>query len=545
MRNAPSARIHDSYRPRRRTARRTSGRLSRWSPTLRDKQGVIGASTLLCMAIAEAHLSPESRLEALKTREQRYVLGQFSTPEPIARFMGDEVERARPSSVLDPAVGGGVLLRALAGNYRRFGLDIDPDAVRVASEGLATFPATTIALGDFLDPISWPLSDSTFDAIIANPPYIRHHNLSLQAKGRAQHYSRVFQTQVSALSGSYAYFILEAIERLNPGGRLVFITPTEFLDARYGKAVKHALLRSCEIDEIVVLRQDDLAFSDALTTSAITIATKSDHPSGLVRLTEATADATGVLRGESVDLSRTVIHPGLPWTPLLPSRARRILPLVRGRTDRLGKYARFRRGIATGDNSFFCLTQAEVNAHEIEAEFLVPVVLGSRDLPRVGSLNAADWLANANNGHRVWLLWCHERESALRGTKVLEYIKAGEAKGLPERYNCRSRKPWYGVERVDPPDFFVTYMSRDAARFVRNRAGARCMTSLLNLWAKPPCTADQLEPVLHDPVNAILLREFGRTYGGGLGKIEPGDLAELPVPNIELDTRQDQLALAI
>ena len=72
------------------------------------------------------------------------------------------------------------------------------------------------------------------------------------------------------------------------------------------------------------------------------------------------------------------------------------------------------------------------------------------------------------------------------------------------------------------------------------------MTSLLNVWARLPVTAEQLEPVLHDPTNAILLREFGRTYGGGLGKIEPGDLAELPVmPVRTLDAADAQLALSL
>jgi hypothetical protein len=142
-------------------------------------------------------------------------------------------------------------------------------------------------------------------------------------------------------------------------------------------------------------------------------------------------------------------------------------------------------------------------------------------------------------------LWCHQPKSALQGTNVLRYIEEGERRGIPKRFNCRSRSPWYGVESVAPPDFFVTYMSRDRARFVRNLAGARCMTSLLNVWARPPITAEQLEPVLHDPTNAILLREFGRTYGGGLGKIEPGDLAELPVLPVGPAHQEAQLVLSL
>jgi hypothetical protein len=64
---------------------------------------------------------------------------------------------------------------------------------------------------------------------------------------------------------------------------------------------------------------------------------------------------------------------------------------------------------------------------------------------------------------------------------------------------------------------------------VRNLIGARCMTSLLNVWAQPGVDPEAMRPPLEDPANAQLLREFGRTYGGGLGKIEPGDLVALPI----------------
>jgi hypothetical protein len=71
------------------------------------------------------------------------------------------------------------------------------------------------------------------------------------------------------------------------------------------------------------------------------------------------------------------------------------------------------------------------------------------------------------------------------------------------------------------------------------------MTSLLNVWAKPGVDADSLRPSLEDPANAQLLREFGRTYGGGLGKIEPGDLVALPiVPPAGIDP-PGQVRLAI
>lgn len=470
--------------------------------------------------------TPEIELERLNPRERRYEIGQFFTPAPIAELMAEAVADIEPATVLDPGVGGGVLLRAVGTGPRLFGLDIDPTAVELAAASLPD--GHEIAVGDFLDAERWPLTEATFDAVIANPPYVRHHNLSAEHKLLARHYSARFGLKVSSLSGSYVYFLLEALLRLNDGGRLVFITPTEFLDVRYGQAVKEALLDRCEIDEILVLEMDELAFEGVLTTSAITIATKRESPSRRFRLVEGRLNGS-IERGREVELPADVAPAALPWTPLLPSRVERIAPLLDGRTAKLGDYCRVRRGIATGDNSFFAMTRAEVEEWDIEERFLVPVVLGSKDLPTEGPLDMDFHASRIDAGARGFLFFCHEPVDALRGTNALRYIEHGHALGLHERFNCRTRRPWYGVEPVPPADFFTTYMSRNRARIVRNLIGARCMTSLLNVWALSGVNREALRPSLEDPVNAQLLREFGRTYGGGLAKIEPGDLVALPI----------------
>jgi len=114
----------------------------------------------------------------------------------------------------------------------------------------------------------------------------------------------------------------------------VFITPTEFLDVRYGAPLKEALLNWCDIDEVIVLEMDELAFDGVLTTSAITIATKRERATRRLRMTEAQL-GDAIIRGRQVQLEADEASPDAPWTALLPSRAERILPLLAGRSAKL------------------------------------------------------------------------------------------------------------------------------------------------------------------------------------------------------------------
>lgn len=483
--------------------------------------------------------TPEDLLAARKSRDERYRIGQFFTPEIVAEYMANRVMEVDPDTVLDPAVGGGVLLRALPYEVQRFGLDIDEDAVAISRESLLREGETVeVERGDFLaEPTlgcsgDLPFDAQTFDAIVANPPYVKHHLLDASLKAAMK---RRFEYELgvrpSSLSSLYVYFFLEAIRRLNPGGRLVFITPTEFLDASYGRAVKQALVDHCKIDDILLYGDDSLTFgNDILSTSAITVATRRRHGSTAphpLRISE--------VKGPTLETGRTSVldvpQAEDPWTALAPSKLERNRVLHEGRPAVLDDFARVRRGIATGSNSFFCLTRPEVDRWGIEREFLEPCMVGSRDLPKDGSpVTREHFEVLERSGSRCWLLWCHAPEEDLTGSNVLRYIKQGELDGVSEAYNCRSRSPWYSVERVEAPDWFVTYMNRANARFSRNLIGARCLTSLLNVWACDGVDMAWLDQELSSPLIPDLLRSVGRNYGGGLGKTEPSELRKLPLP---------------
>lgn len=478
--------------------------------------------------------------EGLLSRNSRYELGQYFTPPSISRFMRQIIEAKNPKSVFDPAVGAGVLLSGFGGSIRLMGMDINPVCTALALAGLASRGHTSldVTVGDFLEDKQslFGKSERTaekVDAVICNPPYMRHHLIEGHEKKRlTTHYSTLFGVKVSSLATSYLYFFLESLSRLKPGGTLVFITPADFLDANYGNGLKQIFKERATIEDIILFDRDGLAFEGVLTTSAITVVTNSPAPSThIISFREAKA-----MVNEEVETTRpnrrkqSGLDAAVSWTSCFGEREDELKQLVKDRPRKLSDYMRIRRGIATGDNSFFVIPQSVVDEWGIEAEYLQPVVASARDLPD-GVLTREHWQKLKEAGRPCWLLNCSHPKSELTGKKILAYLEHGESLGIHERFNCRTRNPWYKGEQVAVPDIIITYMNRGRTRFVENRSDCRVMSVFINGFViEPGIPMMSLLETLNSAETSEILTRIGKVYGSGLGKVEPGTLASLPMP---------------
>lgn len=478
--------------------------------------------------------------EAAASREDRYALGQYFTPAPIAEFMSGLVSAFGAETVLDPAIGAGALVSALPSSTHIHGSDISPICVALTSAGLSArgFTDVTVSKADFLAEQNLFSRGSErereFDAVICNPPYMRHHLLAKEEKRRlTARYGALFNADISSLSTNYVYFFLESLQRLRDGGLLVFITPADFLDTRFGEGLKKALATHSTIDEMLLFNRDELAFAGVLTTSAITVARKSP-PSAkhYVKFHEATLDGAGVVRREANRRLATELSAADRWVTYFGGREADLTELTKDRPKALADYIRVRRGMATGSNEFFVIPQAVVDEWKIEPRYLLPVVASARDLPD-GDLSQADWEALRDRGRPCWFLAVNDVFESLKGTNVRRYLEHGMKQGVHERFNCRTRNPWYKPENVAPPDIIITYMNRGRTRFVRNSARCRVMSVFLNGFVLDPAAdIDSLLAALNAPETSVLIEKLGRTYGGGLGKIEPREISALPMPDL-------------
>jgi methylase of polypeptide subunit release factors len=187
----------------------------------------------------------QSRLDRLYTAKARNQSGQFATPFELAYQIVEYTRTlwspSRRIDFLEPAMGTGAFYSALKAGFdpaqiaSATGVELDPQIADAANQ---IWKNDNIAIhhGDFtqLDP------STLSNLILTNPPYVRHHHLSLEQKHTLQ--ARVHHQlglRVSGLAGFYVYFLLLADRWLAEDGLSVWLVPSEFMDVNYGAVLRH------------------------------------------------------------------------------------------------------------------------------------------------------------------------------------------------------------------------------------------------------------------------------------------------------------------
>jgi len=253
-------------------------------------------------------------------KEVRKQTGSHYTPSMLARFVAKQiccaVGDASRLRALDPAVGDAELLLSLLmeletrahARLEAVGYDTNATALGIAGHRLKMrFPHTPIALHrtDFLDatvdqpnlfgPV--PECDELFDAVIANPPYVRTQVLgSPQAQELAKRFGLEGRVDL------YHAFI-EAIARvLRPGGVAGIIVSNRFMTTRSGAGVRTKIRDKFEILHVWDLGDTKL-FEAAVLPAVLLLRRRS------VELGGAPSSFTSIYSTDAHGLATRVGHP--------------------------------------------------------------------------------------------------------------------------------------------------------------------------------------------------------------------------------------------
>ena len=485
----------------------------------------------------------QTKLDAAKTTAERRKLGQFSTPPLLAEeivFFGIGLVSDDRVRFLDPAIGTGAFYSALLNLIGKSqiesakGIEIDRHYAEPAMKLWADTPIS-IEVGDFtaLQP------EQKYNLIVCNPPYVRHH--LIDNKERVRNRTKQFSgVELSGLAGLYCHFLLQSVQWMEPDGVAGWLIPSEFMDVNYGKRVKEFLLERVELLLIHRYNPQDGQFDDALVSSAVVwLRNRKPKMNGSVVFTYGgTLSSPGITK----NISLNELRGESKWTrfPEKCARARKETTVV------LGDYFTVKRGIATGNNSFFIMEKSKLEALDLPREFFRPVVPNSRYLDTDEIL--ADDNGNPKLGVEWFLLDCPlpEHEIQWKYPKLWEYLSSGK-ETVANGCLCRSRKCWYYQEKREAPLFLCTYMGRErhnskqSFRFILNHSDATYTNCYLALYPKDNMKSFLLErPEMKQSIWSVMNQidpqhfiDEGRVYGGGLRKLEPAELMSIPVPEIE------------
>jgi hypothetical protein len=496
--------------------------------------------------IEKQRLLIQTKLDGQKSQAERNRLGQFATPPALAldvlRYASTLFTSGEQVRFLDPAIGTGAFYSALRKVFatsqiaEALGFELDPHYGTPASH-LWADSGLSLELCDFTRLEACP----RFNLVVCNPPYVRHHHLQNEEKNRLQLCTlKASGMKFNGLAGLYCHFLALAHAWMAEGGLGGWLVPSEFMDVNYGRSLKRYLLERVTLLHIHRFDPNDVQFADALVSSAIVWFRKTRPPKEHV--VNFSFGGTLLYPRLSRPVSAVTLVHEPKWTrfPVADTRSPSAVPTI-------SDFFHIKRGLATGDNSYFIMAEEDIKARGLPIKAFTPILPSPRYLPddEIG----ADPNGMPEIERRLFLLDTRlpENEIKERFPSLWRYLKEGKARGLHERYLCRHRSPWYSQENRPPAPIICTYLGRHDAkrgkpfRFILNNSCATVANVYLAMYPRPvlkrcldrdPILIRRIWEVLNRITPDQLLGE-GRVYGGGLHKLEPRELANVNASAIE------------
>lgn len=476
---------------------------------------------------------------------QRKARGAFFTPEPIADYLAAFAIQGDPNAVvMDPTCGDGVFLLAAARRLRELGRSAEDLETQVygvdlheASLGEAArlleieLLDAQLITSDFFELSTPDMVDARvpyLDAVIGNPPFIRFQEHTGQSRRRSVEAALRQGVRLNGLASSWAASLAHASGFLKPDGRLAMVLPAEMLTVGYAEPIRTWLRSRFERVNLVLFER--LQFQDALADVVLLVAEgRGGCDSFSLWHVESAEDLLDIQ--PFTQLNVTPPESG-KWTDILVPKAARGLyrETVAQSFTTLSAYGTSQLGAVTGANKFFVISEATREKYRLSESQLVPVSPpGTRHL-KSASFTKAQWNALRDAGEPVWL-FRPDAEDMTPGRRA--YTDHGEEIGIDKGYKCQIRTPWWRPPAPTTPDLFFTYMSHNYPRLITNSAKVGFLNSMhgVHLNEDAPAISKTALPFMCLNSVTMLGAEInGRSYGGGILKMEPREAALLPLP---------------
>jgi type I restriction-modification system DNA methylase subunit len=196
--------------------------------------------------------------------------------------------------------------------------------------------------------------DSGFDAVVGNPPYIRIQHLKEFAPVEVEHYKGAYRSAGRGNYDIYVAFVEKGLQLLGRDGRLGYILPHKFFNAKYGEPVREVVSSGDHLAEVVHFG-DEQVFKGATTYTCLMFLDKR----GRREFDFARADDLPAWRisGEAEEGKIPARNATSEEWNFVVGRGAGLFGKLRNRLDKLGDTARIFQGLVTGADKVYVLEE--------------------------------------------------------------------------------------------------------------------------------------------------------------------------------------------
>lgn len=449
----------------------------------------------------------------------------------------------------------------------------------------------------------------TVDALVGNPPYTRQEEIEEIAGGGGGYKEKLIEAALKDIKGKplatlskragiHAYFFVHGFKFLKNGGRFGFIVSNSWLDVDYGKGLQEFFLKNAKIVAIIESKVERW-FEDADINTCIVILEKcegdknqKERDENLVRFVQLKKPLADFIpsfstnqqfqrdRWEKINQLKDLIlahnryfedekiriypksqkelgeegfdeetktYVGSKWGKYLraPQIFFKILEKCKDKLVPLKKVADVRRGITTGANDFFYLTEEEIKKRGIEKEFWMHQDEKGNWVPNYAlrSARESDSILVEPRTLKYRILIINKDKKELRNRNILKYIKEGERKGFDKKPTCAARKLWYSLGDKKPGDSLWMMTPGDRYISFYNPNKVYVDARLYDIYFKNKDNAKFLTAYLNSSIIPLITAQEGRHLTGAVNVIDIKvyEFLRFLVPNpdkIRLETKQ-------
>lgn len=495
----------------------------------------------ICWPVSSSRRPDRSEVGDVKTSDEvsaDKLRGGFYSPQPLVQVCLDRVQRLLPAQgsirILEPSAGDGAFIAGLASH---------PLAERVSSitaiELLAREAATCRARlssakvpGEVVNSsvLKWASAGERgpYDAAVGNPPFVRFQFVDPAERGHADRLAHRLGIELRGVSNLWLPVLVSALAALRPGGAFAFIVPAECFTGVSGHEVREWLLARVQTLNVDLFASG--SFPGVLQEVVILSGQIVEEGRGATRNLQLTEHGPGHPRSwthRSIGRHRTWTRFLLSETQVACLEEAEHLPSV----TTLSSVARFEVATVTGANSYFCVNEDTVTANGLRP-WARPLL--SRTRHAEGLVYTSDDHDRVIKENLSAYLLDFSADRADPATRKLpnRYLASGEAGGLPDRYKCRIRAPWYRVPVVAPGAMLMAKRSHLYPRVIVNDAEVLTTDTIYRGRMLPGAslTSRDFTAAFHNSLTLLTSEIEGRSFGGGVLELVPSEVSRLKIP---------------